>query len=146
MGASCRSSTIWDRKACKSNSESPLKKELLLWFHGCCVGYEIHLLPFQMDIVSLVFQGRDGAEAIRRPSDPRVELLWSQQDVLPLVQTVSEHRQTHVSIGMLAEILGLISAARREGGQRRSGPWRGRSRQIGIVVLKVVRLPSELSF
>lgn len=43
----------------------------------------------------LVFQRRDGAEEIRRPSDPRDELLWSQQNVLPLVQTVSEHRHTN---------------------------------------------------
>lgn len=49
---------------------------------------------FSSNRIFLVFQRRDGAEAIRRPSDPRDELLWSQQNVLPLVQTVSEHRQT----------------------------------------------------
>ena len=41
-----------------------------------------------------VFQRRDGAEEVRRPSNPRDELLWSQQNVLPLVQTVCEHRPT----------------------------------------------------
>lgn len=63
-----------------------MQAETIRWCGGCRVFRRTR---------SLVFQGRDGAETIRRPSDPRPQLLRSQQDVLPLVQTVSEQRQTH---------------------------------------------------
>lgn len=89
--ASCPSSMTWDQKACKNSSvcvfHSVLGLMLMLSAESFAHGYTVRI--FDRNSSCFIFQRRNGAEAIRRPSDPWDQLLWSQQDVLPLVQTVS---------------------------------------------------------